>query len=120
MPTHIPVLLHETVDNLVTEPSGIYVDGTFGGGGHTRYLLETWPAARVIAFDRDPEAVERGRELARLMGRERLQIIHGSFADVAQQAVALAPTGEEPTPLVLGVMTTLRLIGETPADPPAP
>ncbi|WP_409476731.1 endonuclease/exonuclease/phosphatase family protein [Stenotrophomonas sp. Y-13] len=43
-----------------------------------------------------------------------------SFADVAQQAVALAPTGEEPAPLVLGVMTTLRLIGETPADPPAP
>ena len=59
---HTTVLLHEAVDALVTNPDGIYVDGTFGRGGHTRELLSRLgPGARVIAIDRDPVAVAAAR-----------------------------------------------------------
>ncbi|MDD7438612.1 MAG: 16S rRNA (cytosine(1402)-N(4))-methyltransferase RsmH [Bacteroidales bacterium] len=55
---HIPVLLHESVDLLVTNPSGIYLDCTFGGGGHSRYILERLsPDGHLFGFDRDPDAL---------------------------------------------------------------
>ena len=55
--THTTVLLNEAVQALVTREDGIYVDGTFGRGGHTRALLaRLCPQGRVVAFDRDPEA----------------------------------------------------------------
>ena len=52
---HIPVLLHESVDALLVEKTGVFVDVTFGGGGHTRHILDKINGdSRVIAFDRDP------------------------------------------------------------------
>src|SRR5690349_17981600 len=55
---HSSVLLHEAIDALVTRTDGVYVDGTFGRGGHARLLLARLSAGgRLIAFDRDPEAV---------------------------------------------------------------
>jgi 16S rRNA (cytosine1402-N4)-methyltransferase len=78
-PTHFPVLLNETVDALVQRP-GLYVDGTFGGGGHTQAILERDPANRVIAFDLDAAAIERGRALARSVGEDRLTLFQDSFA----------------------------------------
>ena len=77
------MLLDEAVDQLVWRASGTYVDGTFGGGGHTREILARHPGNRVIAFDRDLDAIERGRELAAEVGTHRLSIIHGSFASMA-------------------------------------
>lgn len=54
---HIPVLLHESVSALNLDPSGIYVDVTFGGGGHSREILRhLGPNGRLIAFDQDPAA----------------------------------------------------------------
>lgn len=54
---HQPVLLKETVAALVTDPNGIYVDVTFGGGGHSRAILEQLgPAGKLIAFDQDPDS----------------------------------------------------------------
>lgn len=54
---HIPVLLHETVDGLITDAGGIYVDCTFGGGGHSRAILERLNEnGRLIAFDQDDDA----------------------------------------------------------------
>ena len=57
---HTTVLLAEAIESLLTTPDGVYVDGTFGRGGHSRALLARLsPRGRLIAFDRDPEAVAR-------------------------------------------------------------
>lgn len=57
LPTHISVLLQEAVDSLVTTPSGVYVDGTFGRGGHSMEILARLEhGGRLIATDRDPDA----------------------------------------------------------------
>lgn len=53
---HIPVLLEQSIDLLNLKPDGIYVDVTFGGGGHSRELLKRLQGGRLIAFDRDPDA----------------------------------------------------------------
>ncbi len=54
---HVPVLLHETIDHLLIQPGGIYVDCTFGGGGHSHSILEKLGSGgRLIAFDQDPDA----------------------------------------------------------------
>jgi len=62
---HITVMKEEAVAALAIDPSGIYVDGTFGRGGHSRAILEQLgEQGRLIAFDRDPAAVAAGHELA--------------------------------------------------------
>jgi 16S rRNA (cytosine1402-N4)-methyltransferase len=53
---HIPALLEESITGLNIDPAGIYVDATFGGGGHSRAILEKLTSGRLIAFDRDIEA----------------------------------------------------------------
>jgi 16S rRNA (cytosine1402-N4)-methyltransferase len=56
---HLTVLCDEAVDAVLTQTSGCYIDATFGRGGHTRKLLAALsPTARVIAFDKDPKAIE--------------------------------------------------------------
>ncbi|CAN5622188.1 16S rRNA (cytosine(1402)-N(4))-methyltransferase RsmH [soil metagenome] len=91
-PEHIPVLLDEVLAAIRPQPGGNYVDGTFGGGGHTRALLEAaGPAGMVLAIDRDPAAVERGRRMALepdLGGH--LAVRSGSFADLMGMAAALS------------------------------
>jgi 16S rRNA (cytosine1402-N4)-methyltransferase len=78
---HRPVLLQEVIDNLQVDPSGVYVDGTFGRGGHTRALLSVLGAdASVIGFDKDPQAILTGQALAAEDGRFR--IVHESFAEM--------------------------------------
>ncbi|MDG1820068.1 MAG: 16S rRNA (cytosine(1402)-N(4))-methyltransferase RsmH [Porticoccaceae bacterium] len=80
-PEHTTVLLHEAVDALVIDPDGFYVDGTFGRGGHTAELLSKLSdKGRVLAIDKDPQAIEAGRE--RFADDKRLTIVHGSFADM--------------------------------------
>nr|WP_279052266.1 16S rRNA (cytosine(1402)-N(4))-methyltransferase RsmH [Acinetobacter tandoii] len=87
--SHISVLLHETVDALLAgRNTGIYVDGTFGRGGHTRLLLSKLDAnAKVYAFDKDPQALAVAAELA--AEDSRFHIIHASFADLKQELAAL-------------------------------
>ena len=86
--SHISVLLHETVDALLADRNtGIYVDGTFGRGGHTRLLLSKLDEnARVYGFDKDPQALET----AAILEQEdsRFKIIHASFADLKQELEA--------------------------------
>ena len=71
---HNPVLLHPSVDAVVTNPDGLYVDATFGGGGHSREILSRLsPKGRLPAFDRDSEA------LAQATDDPRLTLIHNNF-----------------------------------------
>ena len=78
---HTTVLLVEAVDAVVHRPDGLFVDGTFGRGGHSRALLARLsPAGRLVAFDKDPEAVAVGQALAD--EDPRFTILHESFADM--------------------------------------
>ena len=65
---HIPVLLHESVEALSINPSGIYLDATFGGGGHSREILtRLGPEGRLIVLDQDAEALENAPEDERVI-----------------------------------------------------
>jgi len=65
---HVPVLYHETLDALSIVPDGIYVDCTFGGGGHSRGILEKLgPKGRLIAFDQDADAQQNIQNEPRLL-----------------------------------------------------
>ncbi len=86
---HRTVLLTEAIDALVTDPAGVYVDGTYGRGGHSRLLLSKLsPQGRVIALDRDLEAVAAANELQ--ASDARFSILHANFAELRE---ALAPLG---------------------------
>ena len=64
-PAHLPVLAAEAIEALAVRPAGVYVDGTFGRGGHSRLILERLGGAgRLIGLDRDPAAAEAAREIA--------------------------------------------------------
>ncbi|HOM19726.1 MAG TPA: 16S rRNA (cytosine(1402)-N(4))-methyltransferase RsmH [Ottowia sp.] len=79
--SHTTVLLNEAVDALVTDPRGQYVDATFGRGGHARLILRRLaPEGRLIAFDKDPEALA---EAARIQDA-RLAVRHQGFAALAE------------------------------------
>ena len=86
---HITVLLREAVDALAIKPDGVYVDGTFGRGGHSRAILERLGAnGRLIAIDRDPRAIEAGELLA--TQDKRFSLYHAAMSelsDVLKQAV---------------------------------
>ncbi|MDA7825966.1 16S rRNA (cytosine(1402)-N(4))-methyltransferase RsmH [Porticoccaceae bacterium] len=78
---HSTVLLHEAIDALVVDPDGLYVDGTFGRGGHTAELLSRLSVkGSVIAIDKDLEAIASGN--ARFADDDRLSLVHGTFADL--------------------------------------
>lgn len=80
--THAPVMLAEAIDALRVRADGVYLDGTFGRGGHARELLaRLGPQGRLLVMDRDPQAIAAARET---VGRdERVRIRHASFAELA-------------------------------------
>jgi 16S rRNA (cytosine1402-N4)-methyltransferase len=81
--SHQTVLLEETVAGVLSDVSGIYVDGTFGRGGHSKLLLSKLDArARVIGIDKDPDAVAEGRRLEQ--SDTRFTMVQGSFADLRE------------------------------------
>lgn len=74
-------MLHEAVDALVQDPDGTYVDATFGRGGHSRLILSRLSSAgRLIAFDKDPEAIAA----AEAIGDSRFSIRHQGFANLGE------------------------------------
>ena len=83
---HRPVLLAEAVTAMISGPafqsnSAVLIDGTFGRGGHTQALLDMLgKESKLIAFDKDPEAIAKAQSLC----DPRLQIIHSSFANIEQ------------------------------------
>ncbi len=70
---HIPALLRESINGLALKAEGIYVDATFGGGGHSRAILAQLQGGRLYAFDQDEEVLKN------LPEDKRLQFIHGNF-----------------------------------------
>ena len=81
---HLSVLLPEAVDALVTDADGIYVDGTFGRGGHSRAILARLsPLGRLIAIDRDPAAVASAAGDRELAADPRFAIEHTAFSALA-------------------------------------
>lgn len=78
---HATVLLNEAVEALQVKPDGIYVDGTFGRGGHSRLILQRLGTRGcLIALDKDPAAVEVGRAIS----DARFRMVHGSFGHLGE------------------------------------
>ncbi|KFF67638.1 16S rRNA methyltransferase [Pectobacterium brasiliense] len=88
---HTTVLLDEAVNGLNIRSGGIYIDGTFGRGGHSRLILsQLGPEGRLLAIDRDPQAIEA----AKVIDDPRFSIIHGPFSAMAEYVAELGLTGQ--------------------------
>ncbi|MFV8824821.1 16S rRNA (cytosine(1402)-N(4))-methyltransferase RsmH [Thauera sp. WH-2] len=97
---HVSVLLAEAVDALAIRADGIYVDGTFGRGGHSRAVLERLgPHGRLIAFDRDPMAIAAGRAIE----DARLTLVHSAFSALDEALSGLQVEKVDGVLLDLGV-----------------
>jgi 16S rRNA (cytosine1402-N4)-methyltransferase len=87
---HKPVLAREAFEALAVQADGLYIDATFGRGGHTALILGALgPEGRVLAFDRDPAAIEAGHR--RFPDEVRLTLIGAPFADIAARVQELVP-----------------------------
>jgi len=85
--SHQSVLLQEAVEALAIKPDGIYVDATFGRGGHSRAILARLVSqGKLIALDRDPQAIAAGRE----MNDARLTLVHAAFSELGAVLDSLA------------------------------
>ena len=83
---HVPVLLAPAIAGLNLKPDGWYIDGTFGRGGHSRAILENLgDKGRLLAIDRDPQAIESASST--LKNDERLELINGEFSEVNKYAI---------------------------------
>lgn len=106
--SHAPVLLEEAIAALAPREGGTYVDATFGGGGYSRALL-AFPLARLIAIDRDPEAIARARALAAC--DPRLVPLEGRFGDIVPLLLSIG------IDRVDGIVADLGLSSDQLADP---
>ena len=101
--SHISVLLHETVDGVLAgRDTGVFVDATFGRGGHTKLLLSKLDQnAHVYAFDKDPQALAVAAQLEQ--EDSRFKIIHASFADLQAELAKIGITEVDGIMADLGV-----------------
>ncbi|HVN99964.1 MAG TPA: 16S rRNA (cytosine(1402)-N(4))-methyltransferase RsmH [Steroidobacteraceae bacterium] len=92
MDEHKPVLVDEVLAALAVRPSGRYVDATFGRGGHSeRILAALGRDGRLIAIDRDWQAIQAGQ--ARFASEPRLTLVHGAYGEIAALLRAADPSG---------------------------
>lgn len=97
---HVTVLLKEAVDALALRPDGVYVDATFGRGGHSREILgRLGPDGRLIALDRDPAAIAAGAALQ----DARLTLVHAPFSELVQVLAELGIAAVDGVLMDLGV-----------------
>lgn len=99
--SHIPVLLEECIEALAIRPDGIYLDGTAGGGGHSFEIAKRLTTGRLIAVDKDKQAIAAaGRRLAPF---PLAQVVQGDFADIPRILKELSIPGADGVLLDLGV-----------------
>jgi len=101
---HTTVLLHEATDAVFTDPDGTYADGTYGRGGHARLLLSRLsPKGRLVAFDKDPQAVQAATTGPERIDDARFAIEHASFAQMHERLAERGISGLTGVLLDLGV-----------------
>jgi 16S rRNA (cytosine1402-N4)-methyltransferase len=106
---HITVMLNEAVEGLAIKPSGIYVDGTFGRGGHSRKILQKLGAGGcLIAFDRDLAAIASANEIK----DSRFHIVHSHFAGLAEALSEIGVNEVDGILLDLGISSPQIDVGE--------
>ncbi len=99
---HFSVLLNECIENLNIKPSGVYLDGTLGLGGHSYQIASRLTTGRLICIDRDETAIERaGKRLAPF--GDKVTLVHGNFSDAAQIIESLGIPGVDGMLFDLGV-----------------
>ena len=98
---HIPVLLYEAVDGLRIDPSGIYVDGTAGGGGHSAEILSRLTDGMLYSIDQDPDAIAEVTE--RFRDNANSVILQGNFSDMTALLGAAGVTAVDGVLLDIGV-----------------
>lgn len=101
MSGHVPVMLREVLASLAPADGGVYLDGTFGGGGYTKAILEC-ARCTVWAIDRDPAAIQRGAALA-AQYPDRLHLLQGEFGDMLALLAGVGVTALDGIVLDLGV-----------------
>lgn len=93
---HTSVLLHETIDNLKPKNDGLYVDATFGGGGHAKYLLSKIDSGTLVGFDQDEYAIKSAKlNFASLLKSDsdpKLKLVHDNFSHLESNLVKLGYT----------------------------
>jgi len=111
---HVPVLAGEIADMIVWNSSGTYVDGTIGGGGHARAIMDRLDeSGRLIGLDKDLEAVRVSRARLAGGGTPRVEIMHRDFTELASALEPERITRVDGLSLDLGVSSS-------PTDPPGP
>lgn len=99
--THIPIMAREIADILLTNPEGVYVDGTLGLGGHAKYFLSRLgPQARILGFDKDEEALKMARER---VNDPRLSVFHASYTEAPARLAELNLPGADGALFDLGL-----------------
>ena len=90
---HVPVLLQPVLDGLNIKVSGTYIDGTFGRGGHSSAILQALGAdGRLVAIDRDPQAIAEADDA--LTDDPRFELVRGEIAELKNMAVERGLLGE--------------------------
>lgn len=98
--THIPVMLSEVINSLNIKPDGIYVDGTAGGAGHSSEIAKRLTTGKLIALDRDPDAVKTASE--RLQGYPA-EVVKSNFSEMDRVLNSMGIDGADGILLDLGV-----------------
>ena len=98
--THVTVLLDEAVESLAIKPDGIYMDATFGRGGHSRRILSVLGGhGRLVSLDRDPQAIAAGAAI----DDSRFRLVHRAFGELAEAAREAGVSGVDGVLFDVGV-----------------
>ncbi len=101
---HKSVLLHETIDGLAVKPDGIYVDGTFGGGGHSYEVASKLKTGHLYCFDQDEDAIKAGSQrLKEFIEKGLVTVIKSNFSEMKTVLEGLGVMGVDGIVLDLGV-----------------